>query len=296
MSTLQKFNPLNINVMDEDFSQARENVNQAVSAWQTYADNKRNQRNFEAQMQFQEDSMRSQMMYQTAMYNRAHHDNSITALMEQYRMAGLDPREALNAQPNHQAPSAPSGMSAPRAPQADSSMLNAMFQRQHESRLDDVQRALSASRLLSDESQRNHLQTSAYKMLQDALNDSKRVNIEDASLAVKWYDVISALEQQKAELEERKRQHDESLKETHRHNVAVETDDPYKHMLDNITYTIDYMLDKMPEDVKKAKEVIRRTSEDVKAGAKGVVDRVKGYIPRKVKGSNAPIGSTATYR
>ena len=282
--------------MDEDFSQAMQTANQAVAAWQMYADNKRNQGNFEKQLQFQEDSMRSQMMYQTAAYSRAHHDNSISALMEQYRMAGLDPREALNAQPSNTAPSAPSGMSAPRAPQADSSMLSAMFQRQHESRLDDVQRALSASRLLTDESQRNHLQTSAYKMLQDALNDSKRINIEDASLAVKWYDVISGLEQQKAELEEKKRQHDENLKETHRHNVAVETDDPYKHMIDNISYTIDYMMSKMPEDVKKAKNVIQRTADHVNAGAKGVIDRAKGYIPRKVKGSGSPIGSTATYR
>lgn len=282
--------------MDEDFSHVMQTANQAVSAWQTYADNKRNQRNFEEQMQFQEDSMRSQMMYQTAMYSRASHDNSISALMDQYRSAGLDPREALNAQPNHQAPSAPSGMSAPRAPQADSSMLNAMFQRQHESRLDDVQRALSASRLLTDETQRNHLQTSAYKMLQDALNDSKRVDIEDASLAVKWYDVVAGLEQQKAELEEKKRQHDENLKETNRHNVAVETDDPYKHMIDNISYTIEYMLGKMPEDVRKAKEVIRRTADDVKEGAKGVVDRAKSYIPKKVKGSGSPLGATSTYR
>lgn len=282
--------------MANEIDKAQPYINQAVGAWQMYADNKRNQANFEKQMQFQEDSMRSQMMYQTAMYERANTDNSIASLMSQYRDAGLDPREALNAQPNNTAPSAPGGMSAPRAPQADSSMLSAMFQRQHESRLDDVQRALSASRLLSDESQRNHLQTSAYKMLQDTLHDSQRINIEDASLAVKWYDVIAGLEQQKAELEERKRQHDESLKETHRHNVAVETDDPYKHMLDNITYTIDYMLDKMPEDVKKAKKVIQRTSEHVKSGAKGVVDRVKGYIPRKVKGSNTPIGSTSTYR
>lgn len=282
--------------MANDIDKAQPYVNQAVGAWQMYADNKRNQANFEKQMQFQEDAMRSQMMYQTAMYDRAYSDNSIASLMSQYREAGLDPREALNAQPNNTAPSAPGGMSAPRAPQADSSMLSAMFQRQHESRLDDVQRALSASRLLSDESQRNHLQTSAYKMLQDALHDSQRIDIEDASLAVKWYDVISGLEQQKAELEERKRQHDESLKETHRHNVAVETDDPYKHMIDNITYTIDYMLDKMPDDVKKAKRVIQRTADDVKAGAKGVVDRVKGYIPRKVKGSNYPIGGTSTYR
>lgn len=282
--------------MANEIEKAQPYVNQAVGAWQMVADNRRNQANFEKQMQFEEDSLRSQMMYQTAAYARANSDNSISSLMASYRAAGLDPREALNAQPNNTAPSAPSGLSAPRAPQADSSMLSAMFQRQHESRLDDVERALSASRLLSDESQRNHLQTSAYKMLQDALHDSQRVKIEDASLAVKWFDVIAGLQQQKADLEERKRQHDENLKETHRHNVAVETDDPYKHMIDNITYTIDYMLDKLPEDVKKAKKIIRRSADDVKAGAKSVIDRAKGYLPRKVKGNDIMLRSTGTYR
>lgn len=281
---------------NENWALAQQTATQAAQAWTNYANNKRNQKNFEDEMQFQEDSMRSQMMYQDASYARAMHDNSISALMDQYRTAGLDPRSAINANPNNAPQSAPSGMSAPRAPQADSSMLNAMFQRQHESRLDDVQRALSASRLLTDETQRNHLQTSAYKMLQDALNDSKRVNIEDASLAVKWYDVISGLEQRKAELEEKEREFNANLKETHRHNVAVETDDPYKHMIDNISYTIDYMMSKMPEDVQKAKEVVKRSAEGVKKTAKGVVDRVKGYIPKKVKGNNSPIGSTATYR
>lgn len=290
---------------EENWALAQQTANQAAQAWTNYANNKRNQENFERQMQFQEDSLRSQIMYQDTQYARASHDNDIATLMDSYRRAGLDPREALNRQPNATPMSAPSGMSAPRAPQADSSMLSAMFQQQHESRLDDVQRALSASRLMSDEQERHNLQTSAYKMLMDVLHDSQRIKIDDASLALKWYDIYNSLTQQKAELAEKARQHNESLAETKRHNKAVEEDDPYKHAIQNIDWTLQYMLEKggsifqnagkvFDNVVEDASSTVSRAQKGVKK-VKGFVKNAVGNVPRKVP-KHPYESATPTYR
>lgn len=232
-------------------------VNGATSTLMTLYQNDRNQANFERQMQYQTDAMRSQMMYQDSQYARALHDNSIDVLAGKYARAGFDPREALNASPNNAPMSAPGGMSAPRSPSVDFSNLNAMFQRQHDARLDDVQRLLAGSKYLTDASLREKYQREGVKMLHDMVNDDKRMDLDTFESALKWYDITESLHlkrdelQQKsnqwnAEFEQRKHEFDVTSKETHRHNVETEKN-PFQHFLENIDRGIDYAEKKLKE-------------------------------------------------
>lgn len=177
---------------------------------------------YEDQKAFQKDIMRSQMLYQSHQYNQSQVDNSIKALARQYSEAGFNPRDAVNRQGTANPTSAPSGMSAPQAPHYDTSPLMQSLQMMHDSRLDDVERALSASRLLTDDKQRDMLGKQAMKIMEDVLNDKKRISLQDVSVQMQAYRVYKGLELQAQDMKKKYEHYKDVLKETHNHNVAQE--------------------------------------------------------------------------
>lgn len=203
-------------------SETTDAINQATNTAWTIGGIIHDDKNYEDQKAFQKDIMRSQMLYQTHQYNQSQVDNSIKALARQYSEAGFNPRDAVNRQGTANPTSAPSGMSAPQAPHYDTSPLMQSLQMMHDSRLDDVERALSASRLLTDEKQRDVLGKQAVKIMEDVLNDKQRISLQDVNVQMQAYRVYKGLELQAQDMKKKYEHLAEQLKETHNHNVTEE--------------------------------------------------------------------------
>lgn len=203
-------------------SETTDAINQATNTAWTIGGIIHDDKKYEDQKAFQKDVMRSQMLYQTHQYNQSHVDNSIKALARQYSEAGFNPRDAVNRQGTANPTSAPSGMSSPQAPHYDTSPLMQSLQMMHDSRLDDVERALSASRMLTDEKQREVLGNQAMKIMEDVLNDKKRIGLQDVNVQMQAYRVYKGLELQAQDMKKKYEHLSNQLKETHNHNVAEE--------------------------------------------------------------------------
>lgn len=189
---------------------------------QQIASNLQNQRNYESDKQFEKDVLRSQMLFQTNQYVQAQQDNSIAGLARQYSEAGFNPRDAVNRQGTANPTSAPSGMSAPSHAPYDTSPVMQSLQMMHDSRLDEVERALSASKLMTDEKQRDLLTRQAGKILSDILNDERSFNLQNANHNLRVLEVTQGLELKRDDLQKRYEHLKAVLKETHNHNVMQE--------------------------------------------------------------------------
>lgn len=200
--------------------------------------NLQNQRNWEKAQRYQKDILRSQMLFQNHQYQQSYVDNSVANLAQQYADAGFNPRDAVNRPATANPMSAPSGMSAPPAPQFDLSPVVADMQRRHDSRLDDVERALSASKLLTDVKQRDVLTNQASKILSDILNDKTSLRLADAQQRFQIASFYETLELKRQDLQKRYDHLSEVLKETHNHNVIQEQSD-LSFMLQNISSIVD---------------------------------------------------------
>lgn len=233
----------------------------SAQLWNIYATTQ-NQKNFEDQMQFQKDAQRDQMLYQNYQTSRAEQANSLSSLLEQAKNNGLSLQDALGLGRGNQTPmSAPSGQSAPRAVAYDTSMLAQMFQRRHEARMDDLQRALGASKMLTDDALRERYQKDIMKMMHDMLMDKENVRIQDFNAQMKARQIAYDYQQHVEQLADRHAEWVDAHSEQKRHNKAVEQDDPWSHTLGNIIETYDFLKSTFNLDLPSPAEAIERAKD-----------------------------------
>ena len=229
-------------------------------------------------MQFQKDAQRDQMMYQNYQTSRAEKANSLSSLLEQAKNNGLSLQDALGFGRSSQSPmSAPSGMSAPRAIAHDSSMLAQMFQRKHEARMDDLQRALGASKILTDDSLREKYQKDIMKMMHDMLMDKENVRIQDFNAQMKARQIAYDYQKHVEQLADRHAEWIDAHAEIKRHNKAVEEDDPWSHTLGNIIETYDFLRNTFNLDLPDPAQAIEKAKEQWNKNIDGVKSKYRSF-------------------